>query len=67
MVLKTLNPDERPAFVLDDVHNASFSHVDAQKKENTPVFILKNVSNISTHSVKGVEDSSIQKAEKKEL
>ena len=67
VVLKTLNPDERPAFVLDDVHNASFSHVDAQKKENTPVFILKNVSNISTHSVKGVEDSSIQKAEKKEL
>jgi hypothetical protein len=67
VVLKTINPDERPAFVLDDVHDATFSHVDAQKQENTPVFILKNVTNISTHSVTGVEDSSIQKAEKKEL
>ena len=67
VVLKTLNPDERPAFVLDDVHDANFSHVDAQKQENTPVFILKNVTDISTHSVKGVEDNSIQKAEKKEL
>jgi hypothetical protein len=67
VVLKTINPDERPAFVLDDVHNATFSHVDAQKQENTLVFILKNVTNISTHSVTGVEDSTIQKAEKKEL
>ncbi len=67
VVLKTLNPDERPAFVLDDVHDASFSHVDAQKQENTPVFILKNVTGITTHQVKGVEDTEIKKAENQKL
>jgi polygalacturonase len=67
VVLKTLNPDERPAFVLDDVHDASFSHVDAQKQGNTPVFILKNVTGITTHEVKGVEDIKIKKAENQKL
>jgi len=67
VVLKTINPDERPAFVLDDVHDATFSHVDAQKRENTPVFILKNVTGITTHEVKGVEDTEIKKAENQKL
>jgi polygalacturonase len=67
VVLQTLNPDERPAFVLDDVHNASFSHIDAQKQENTPVFILKNVTGITTHQVKGVQDTEIKKTENQKL
>ena len=67
VVLKTINPDERPAFVLDDVQDAAFSHVDAQKHENTPVFILKNVTGITTHQVKGVEDTEIKKAENQKL
>ena len=67
VVLSYLNRDERPAFVLDDVHNATFYNVDAQKGEGAPQFILKNVTNISTHEVKGVEDVTIEKAEKKEL
>mgnify|MGYP001488404188 CR=1 FL=1 len=62
-----MNPDERPAFVLDDVHNASFSHIDAQKHENTPVFILKNVTGITTHQVIGVQDTEIKKAENQKL
>lgn len=67
VVLKTLNPDERPAFVLDEVHDASFLHVEAQKLENTPLFILKNVTGITTHAVKGVEDTKIEKAENQKL
>ncbi len=67
VVLQTMNPDERPAFVLDDVHNASFSHIDAQKHENTPVFILKNVTGITTHQVIGVQDTEIKKAENQKL
>jgi hypothetical protein len=62
-----MNRDERPAFVLDDVHDAVFNHIDAQKGEGAPQFILKNVTNISTHEVKGVEDVTIEKTEKKEL
>ena len=62
-----MNRDERPPFVLDDVHNASFYHIDAQKGDGVPQFILKNVTNFSTHQVKGVEDTKLEKVEKREL
>jgi len=67
VVLRYLNRDERPAFVLDDVHNADFNFVDAQKGAGAPMFILKNVSEFSTHEVKGVENTKVEKAEKREL
>ena len=67
VVLKTMNHDERPAFILDNVHDASFSHIDAQKNEATPLFILKNVTGITTHQVKGVQDTEIKKAENQKL
>ncbi len=67
VVLSFMNRDERPAFVLDDVHNALFYNVDAQKGEGAPQFILKNVTKIPTHKVTGVEDVTIEKAVKKEL
>jgi len=67
VVLKTMNHDERPAFMLDNVHDASFSHIDAQKNEATPLFILKNVTGITTHQVKGVQDTEIKKAENQKL
>jgi hypothetical protein len=67
VVLSFMNHDERPAFVLDDVHDASFNHIDAQKGEGAPQFILKNVTKISTHQVKGIEDLKIEKTEKMEL
>jgi len=67
VVLRYMNRDERPAFVLDDVHDASFYYIDAQKGENAPQFILKNVSNISIHEVNGVDDVKLGKVKNKEL
>ncbi|RLD76501.1 MAG: hypothetical protein DRJ07_16265 [Bacteroidetes bacterium] len=67
VVLRYMNRDERPAFILDDVHNASFSHIDAQKGKDAPQFILKNVSNISIHEVNELDDVKLGKVEKKEL
>lgn len=67
VVLSYLNRDERPAFVLDDVHNASFSNIDAQKGEGAPQFLLKNVTNFSAHQVNGVDDIHITQTEKREL
>ena len=67
VVLRCLNRDERPAFVLDEVHGADFTTVDAQQTEGTPQFILKNVSNFTAHQVMGVADVMIEKAVKKEL
>jgi hypothetical protein len=67
IVLRYMNRDERPAFVLDDVHDASFYHIDAQKGDGAPQFILKNVTNFSTHQVNGVDDLKVERTEKKEL
>jgi hypothetical protein len=67
VVLRYMNRDERPAFVLDDVHNARFTNVDAQKGEGAPQFILKNVTNFSSHDVNDVEDVNMQNAEKQDL
>jgi hypothetical protein len=67
VVLRYLNRDERPAFVLDDVQNAGFYHIDAQKGDGAPIFILKNVTNFTAHQVTGVKDTIIEKTEKKDL
>jgi polygalacturonase len=65
VVLRFINHDERPAFVLDDVHDAKFYHVDAQKDDGAPLFILKNVTGFSIHSVEGMEDVKLETVEKK--
>ena len=57
VVLRYINGEERPAFVLDDVHDACFYHIDAQKGANAPQFILRNASGVSIHGVNGVEDT----------
>jgi len=67
VVLRYMNRDERPAFVLDDVSDAAFYNVDARKGDGAPLFILKNVTNFSAHQVNGVVDTKIGKTEKKEL
>lgn len=67
VVLRYMNRDERPAFVLDDVHNARFTNVDAQKGEGAPQFILKNVTNFSSHDVNDVEDVNMEKVEKQDF
>ncbi len=67
VILRCINGDERPAFVLDDVHDASFSHVDAQEEEDAPHFLLKNASNIAIHEVKGVVDTRLDEVDEEEL
>jgi hypothetical protein len=49
------------------VTDAAFYYVDAQKGDGAPQFILKNVTNFSTHQVTGVADTKVAKTEKKEL
>ncbi len=67
VVLRYMNRDERPAFVLDDVHGATFNNIDAQKGDGAPQFILKSVTNFSAHEVNEVKDTKLGKVGKKEL
>ena len=64
VVLRYMNRDERPAFILDEVHDANFDNIDAQKENGTPQFILKNVTNFSSHQVRGMDDKQVLKTEK---
>jgi len=67
VLLRYLNHDERPAFVLEDVHDAHFYNIDAQKGDGIPQFILKNVTNFSIHRVQGIEDQKLIQVDRKEL
>jgi polygalacturonase len=67
VVLRYMNRDERPAFMLEDVHDAKFCNIDAQKGDGAPQFILKNVSNFSSHQVNEINDVKLNKVDKSEL
>jgi len=60
-----LNEDLRPAFALDDVKQATFSHVTAQHAPNVPQFSLMNVTELSVHHCKGLADMELDKVERK--
>jgi polygalacturonase len=55
--------DLRPAFFLDDVKNIDFMFVKAQKAENVPSLMLKNVINLSLFHSLNLSDQVIQKIE----
>jgi polygalacturonase len=59
--LDVLRPDARPAFVLSDVQDAWFDHLDlARSVENQPVFDLRGVRDFNVESSRGVADTDIR-------
>jgi polygalacturonase len=51
------NPDVRPPFVVENVSGADFVNVKAKREsDNSPVFVLRNLENFSTHRVNGLPD-----------
>jgi polygalacturonase len=62
-----LSDELRPAFRLDDVNGATFSHVTSQRADGTSMFILKNVSDFTTHECRGVADMHIDRVELRKL
>jgi hypothetical protein len=56
-----MEKDLRPAFYLDDVKNADFMFVNAQKAEGVPSIILRNVSNLNLFHSLNLSDRKIDK------
>ena len=54
--------DMRPAFYLDDVKNAEFLFVKAQKQEGVPSLSLRNVLNLNLFRSLDLSDGKIEKA-----
>jgi polygalacturonase len=59
--------DFRPAFFLDDVKNAGFIFVKAQKSEGVPFMTMKNVANLNLFRSLDITDRMIEKAENEKL
>jgi polygalacturonase len=59
--------DFRPAFYLDDVKNAEFIFVKAQKSEGVPFMSVKNVTNLSFFRSLDIIDRKLEKAENDKL
>lgn len=59
--------DLRPAFLLDQVTDADFQQISAQKDKDTPTFNLNAVKNFSLSNSKPMPDSQLEEADKKQL
>ena len=65
--IKTEKADARPAFYLEDVHDASFTQIRLPADSAKPVFVLKDVSEISVWRSRPVDDVAIDRANDREL
>ncbi len=62
-----MKEDFRPAFALNDVQGASFSHVKIPHTAGVPSFDLKNVLDFSVDRSKPLPDTQIDRADQKTL
>jgi len=60
-----LKEDARPPFILNDVTGADFLHVRAQRGQDVPTFLLRNVENFSLQQSWPLVDTRIERAESK--
>lgn len=65
--ITSLQPDQRPGFVLDDVQGADFLRIKTQRGQDVPMFSLHNVDNFSSYLSRGVPDSTLDKVTDKTL
>lgn len=62
-----LNNDERSPFILDDVKDAAFRNIEAQKMAQVPTFLLNGVNDFSIKDSKGLKDTQIKQANHQSL
>ena len=60
-----LGAESRPAFVLDDVKDAEFRGIHAQKSPDVPTFVLRDVEDVRVLQSRPVDDTSIKRADRK--
>jgi len=60
-------PDARPVFALDEVHEADFFRIKTPKTLNAPTFVLKNVEDFKIGQSNTVADTHLDKVDNKSL
>ena len=63
----TVEPDPRPAFILDDVKDAKFNNVRTETAPDVPTFVLKNVEDFRTHRCDDLPDTRLDNVENESL
>ena len=58
-------PEERPAFVLDDVKDIDLFRIDTQPSSS--FFVLKNVENFSVQQSKNIKDQRIERTDRQQF
>jgi len=61
--IRAAQPDQRPAFILDDVQGAGFFRVQCPHPAAVPVFVLHDVTGFSAQRCLGVKDTELPKAD----
>ena len=59
--------DMRPPFWLQDVQDADFFNIKAQREEGIPMFMLKDVQQFRTREVRRMADTFKEKADSEKL
>jgi polygalacturonase len=67
VTISSLNKDYRAPFILDEVTNASFRNIEAQKIQGIPAFILNDVTDFTIKNSIGVKDVQIKKTNHQSL
>jgi polygalacturonase len=65
--IEPLNADARPAFVLEDVEDATFGRLKVPVHAGVPTFVLNGVREFSVFRSKPVPDTDVAAAEKKQI
>lgn len=65
--IEALQPDARPAFVLNDVQDADFVGIHVPRWPAAPVFSLNNVDGFDLHRCNVAEDVRLNRVERKKL
>ena len=63
----TLEPDQRPAFVLSGVEEADFFRVKGPQVPDVPLFALENVARFSAARCRGISDTVLDQVDRKSL
>jgi hypothetical protein len=64
--IKSLQEDHRPAFVLDDVDGADFTHVKIPRSDGDS-FVLKNVREFSVAQSRPIPDTYLEHETEKKI
>jgi polygalacturonase len=57
--------DFRPPFLLEDVSAVRFHHINAQRRQDVPTFVLRNVSDFAIYDCQGFSDAHFDRIDKK--